>query len=229
MDLDKLKESMPYQWRVQEVKEYGANCVAYIDSRDVQDRLDSVVGAGNWQSDYKEVKGNIYGGIGIKVSDEWVWKWDCGTESNVEKEKGEASDSFKRAAVKWGIGRFLYDLKVVKLKTIKYEKNGKFYPLNETTGNPIFDGHDLTNYINSLIKLKAVSSQPSNYNHTTLGTQEKPLISNMQFKQLCERIRTDDAIAYDKAIKAFTFDSTQKGLIDDLQRELQTRLKLVKV
>ena len=38
----------------------------------------------------------------------WVWKWDCGTESNTEKEKGEASDSFKRACVNWGIGRELY-------------------------------------------------------------------------------------------------------------------------
>lgn len=45
------------------------------------------------------------------IDNSWVWKWDMGTESDFEEEKGEASDAFKRAAVKWGIGRFLYDIK----------------------------------------------------------------------------------------------------------------------
>jgi hypothetical protein len=72
--------------------------------------LDEVVGANNWQNDFKVINNNLYCGIGIFNSDsnQWVWKWDCGTESNTEKEKGEASDSFKRAGFKWGIGRELY-------------------------------------------------------------------------------------------------------------------------
>lgn len=82
----------------------------YIDARDVMDRLDSVLGPENWQKDYKEIKGVLFAGIGIYVDGQWVWKWDAGTESDTEKEKGEASDSFKRAAVNWGIGRFLYNL-----------------------------------------------------------------------------------------------------------------------
>jgi hypothetical protein len=172
--LNKLKAPLPYQWRVQSIKEYGCDCVAYIDSRDVQERLDEVVGVGGWQSDYKEVKGVVYGGIGIKVGEEWIWKWDAGSESNIEKEKGEASDSFKRAAVKWGIGRFLYDLKVVKLKSIQYEKNKKWYPLNETTGKPLFDGVALTNYINSLNgkQPKAQAKQPVNSEVPTPGEKQ---------------------------------------------------------
>lgn len=80
--------------------------LAYLDSRDVMRRLDDSVGPENWQCDYKQIKNNLYCGISIAG----VWKWDCGTESNMDAEKGESSDAFKRAAVKWGIGRYLYYL-----------------------------------------------------------------------------------------------------------------------
>ena len=75
------------------------------------DRLDEVIGAENWQTRYKDVKGNLFCGIGIKINDEWVYKYDAGAETLTEKRKKlEASDSFKRAGVQWGIGRFLYDI-----------------------------------------------------------------------------------------------------------------------
>ncbi len=107
MDLEKLKKEMPYKWRVQSSNQWGANCVAYIDARDVQDLLDDVCGASNWQVKYEEHKGNLFASIGINVDGNWIWKSDCGTESNVEAQKGEASDAFKRAAVMWGVGRFV--------------------------------------------------------------------------------------------------------------------------
>lgn len=94
MDLKKLTEPMPYRWRVQTQSDYGAQCVAYIDSRQVAERLDEAVGPDNWQDEYKVVNGNLYAGVGIWSGDKgWVWKWDCGTESNTEREKGEASDA----------------------------------------------------------------------------------------------------------------------------------------
>ena len=91
----------------------------YKDARCDMNILDEMIGPENWQRDHKELKGNIYCGVGINVNANkmrnsepleplWVWKWDCGAESNTEKEKGEASDSFKRACVNWGIGRELY-------------------------------------------------------------------------------------------------------------------------
>lgn len=126
MDLNKLKEEMPYKWRVQSANQYGAQCVAYIDARDVQDKLDEVVGAENWQCKYEEHKGNLFCSIGINTEKGCAWKSDCGTESNVEKQKGEASDAFKRAAVMWGIFRFGYKLEIVRLPT--KEKNGKWLP-----------------------------------------------------------------------------------------------------
>lgn len=113
--LKDLKKELPYKWRVQSANQWGASCVAYIDARFVQDILDDVCGAENWQVQYSEHKGNLFASIGILTNGIWVWKSDCGTESAVEKQKGEASDAFKRAGVMWGIGRFLYSKKIVKL------------------------------------------------------------------------------------------------------------------
>lgn len=105
-DIEKIKQ------RVGTVKtdKTQAMVLNYIDSRDVMDRLDEVIGSENWQDEFYEVKNNLFCKIGIKLGDEWVWKGDVGTESNTETVKGESSDAFKRAAVKWGIGRFLYDI-----------------------------------------------------------------------------------------------------------------------
>lgn len=92
-----------------------ARVLLYKDARVDMNLLDEVIGQENWQRDHKELKGNMYCGIGINVNytDKtkeplWVWKWDCGAESMTDKEKGESSDSFKRSAVCWGLGRELY-------------------------------------------------------------------------------------------------------------------------
>lgn len=98
------------------IKAVGENYVQvllYKTARVDMDILDEVFGIGGWQSDYKEIKGNLYAGIGVRGKDStWVWKWDCGVESRADGEgnekKGEASDAFKRAGFKWGIGRALY-------------------------------------------------------------------------------------------------------------------------
>ncbi len=110
--VSKLSEKMPFKWRVGQTNSDKTKCsvLAYIDARDVMDRLDQVAGPGNWQREYRDVKNNLFCGVGLLIDGEWVYKWDCGSESNIEAEKGESSDAFKRAAVNWGIGRFLYDM-----------------------------------------------------------------------------------------------------------------------
>lgn len=130
MNLNDLKKEIPFKWRVQSANQYGASCVAYIDARQVQDLLDDVVGAAHWQCKYEEHKGNLFCSIGVRDLETWIWKSDCGVESNVEKQKGEASDAFKRAAVMWGIGRFLYSKPIIKLKNVK-EFNGRYYPVDK--------------------------------------------------------------------------------------------------
>ena len=96
--------------RIASVNEKGVTLLLYKDARVDQNILDETVGQMNWQRDHKELKGNIYCGISIfdTTSKQWITKWDCGKESFTESEKGEASDSFKRAGFNWGIGRELY-------------------------------------------------------------------------------------------------------------------------
>ena len=99
--------------KVKQVKENGLVCLLYKTARTDMDLLDETVTPANWENDYREIKGNLYAGIGIRQADgSMVWKWDCGIESREDGEgnekKGEASDAFKRAGFRWGIGRELY-------------------------------------------------------------------------------------------------------------------------
>lgn len=128
MSLRDLKKEMPYKWKVQTCNEWGATCVAYIDSRLVQDVLDDVVGPDKWQNRFSVINGLLFCEIGILTESGWVWKGDTGTESREEKEKGIVSDAFKRAGVQWGIGRFLYSLDMVKIKEVIQNNKGKYVP-----------------------------------------------------------------------------------------------------
>lgn len=105
------KDTEKHEIKFREGNTFGnkANMLAYIDARYVMDRLDEAT-EGYWTSEYKEIKGNLFCGISILLDGEWVTKWDVGVPSNFEAQKGEASDSFKRAGVMWGIGRDLYSL-----------------------------------------------------------------------------------------------------------------------
>lgn len=96
--------------RIQSVTDRGVILLLYKDARVDQNILDETVGNTNWQRDHKELKNNIYCGISIwdKETQHWVTKWDCGKETFSDSEKGESSDSFKRAGFNWGIGRELY-------------------------------------------------------------------------------------------------------------------------
>lgn len=100
--------------KVKQVGEKGAVALLYKTARTDMAVLDEAFGQNNWTNDYKEIKGNLYCGIGIRMADtgEYVWRWDCGIESRADDEgnekKGEASDAFKRAGTRWGIGRELY-------------------------------------------------------------------------------------------------------------------------
>lgn len=97
------------QVRVAQVTSKGCSLLLYKDARFDRAILDEEFGAMNWQNDFKVIDGKMYGGIAVRdESNTWIWKWDCGTESNTEAEKGQASDCFKRAGFKWGIGVELY-------------------------------------------------------------------------------------------------------------------------
>lgn len=103
--------------RVASVNSAVVELLLYKDARVDARILDETVGPDNWQCDYYECKGTLFCKVGVKVERppradgmqyEWIWKADAGAPSNVESQKGEASDAFKRACFKWGIGRELY-------------------------------------------------------------------------------------------------------------------------
>ena len=111
------------QARVAQVTSKGCSLLLYKDARVDRAILDETVGAMNWENEYKEIKGNMYCGITIHDREKniSVTKWNCGVESFSEKEKGEASDSFKRAGFTWNIGVELYSSPNIYIKADKME------------------------------------------------------------------------------------------------------------
>lgn len=115
-------------WRAQNVTKqapYKALALAYIDARDVMKRLDEVCGITGWQRRYSHANGKTICEIGIKCGHEWIWKADGAGDTDIEAEKGAISDAFKRAAVSWGIGRYLYDVEAVWVPC-EVNEQGKF-------------------------------------------------------------------------------------------------------
>ena len=116
--LKKLKQPLEVDqidFRIQSITKKGfATVLAYKDARTDMNRLDKVCGA-LWQDKYELIDGQLFCSIGIKIDNEWIWRQDVGIESNTEATKGRASDAFKRAGFRWGIGRELYDFPRIQL------------------------------------------------------------------------------------------------------------------
>lgn len=153
------------EWRLQHVKKeepYGI-AVPYVTNRAIQNRLDDVVGPGNWYNEYKPwhqsgEKASQLCGISIYIEEtqQWVTKWDGAEDSDIEPVKGGLSDSMKRAAVQWGIGRILYEMDAV---FVDVEQRGKTWiiPKKEQT--------KLNNAYLEMLKRKglALANQPDGH------------------------------------------------------------------
>ncbi len=117
--------------RVQQIAKNGLSLLLYVTSRDGQRRLDEKYGPLGWQDKYEVIDGELYCSISAwdKENKQWVSKEDVGTASYTAKEKGRASDAFKRACVKHGIGRELYSAPYIRIPASQCnitEKDGKF-------------------------------------------------------------------------------------------------------
>ncbi len=134
MDLSKLCEPFPLdaiEFRLQSAGERNgkvwALCIVYVDARAIMDRLDEVCGPAHWRNEFREGPGGgVLCGISIRLplhsgvdtatgevlmhGHEWVTKWDGAENTDIEGVKGGLSGAMKRAAVQWGIGRFLYQI-----------------------------------------------------------------------------------------------------------------------
>lgn len=168
--------------RVAMVQSWGISLLLYKDARCDMNILDETVGAMNWKRSHSRDNANCTVSLWDAEKQQWISKEDTGTESNTEKEKGLASDSFKRACFNWGIGRELYTapamfVKPGDLKTFKKDDSGrctcrdrfrvvdieyvgrtiaKVDVLNETTGAVITFGEPAA----ETKKTKDISNQP---------------------------------------------------------------------
>jgi len=148
-ELIKLFDPIQVKWKVQTSYSNDTKCicVAYIDARDVMDVLNKQAGPGGWQDRIEASTGKVVCHIWIKVDDEWIRKSDMGDTKDWE-EKSASSWAFKRAGIKRGIGKFLYNMDKIYLD---YKKEWKFWNALMPNGDKI---KDLTKYCNDLLSKK---------------------------------------------------------------------------
>ncbi len=123
----RLLKADEIECRVKTITAKGCSLLLYKTARTDRTILTETYGE-LWQNDFKVIDGKMYGGIGIYNKDlnQWLWRWDCGTESNQDAEKGQASDCFKRAGFKWGIGVELYTAPFIWANVETASFNGKY-------------------------------------------------------------------------------------------------------
>lgn len=149
MDWNKLAEPFPaedIEWRVQNSGMKNgkgwAMVLAYVTNRAIQQRLDDVVSPENWKNEYKEAPdGGVLCGISIKVEDEWVTKYDGAENTKVEAIKGGLSGAMKRAAVQWGIGRYLYKLETTYVEVGEKGKNWVSIKYKDGNTEKVYKGY----------------------------------------------------------------------------------------
>ena len=187
--------------RVSTVSDKGVSLLLYKDARADMNILDETVGAMNWQRSHTRDNANCIVSIWDDNKGQWISKEDTGTESNTEKEKGLASDSFKRACTNWGIGRELYTSPFIWVSADKIEwkeRNGKKIPKTTFSVNHI-------TYTNSGIidELKIITDKGNavfeyvcevtvetykelNAEIARTGVSLKQLLANYKIKQLSD-------------------------------------------
>lgn len=182
--------------RIATVTDKGCQILLYKNARCDMNILDETVGPFNWQRDHKELKGNMYAGISIFDENKgiWVTKWDCGAESNTEAEKGEASDSFKRAGFNWGIGRELYTspfvwFKSEQLKTLYQDDKTKKWKCTDS-----FSVEAVEYVENKMSYLKVVDNKSKEVFVWGRSKELQPenkndLISEEEYAMLCQLIK----------------------------------------
>lgn len=132
--------------RIGTISEKGLSLLLYKDARADMKILDEVFGSMNWQRKHEFIGGSLYCIVSVwdEEKKQWISKMDVGTESHTEREKGQASDSFKRACVSLGIGRELYTAPFIWIGAgkVRIEKkaDGRFYTQDKfTVGDISYD------------------------------------------------------------------------------------------
>jgi hypothetical protein len=207
-DLKQLNQIIPFKWRVQsEVKNTNPpkfKMIAYVDARDVAEHLDKIVGRENWCDKYEEVKDTLFCSIGIRINNEWVFKSDCGVPSKIDKEKGESSDAFKRAGVKWGINRDAYRVGLVELNGKAY--NGKNYPVDKD--GKWLKGKEINDYCNKIANIEDLENYELDLNNDEISL----FFLKELYQEKKESLSLNEQEHFDRIIKGNEKKSYQKSI-----------------
>lgn len=191
----RLLEANEIDVRLATVSEKGVSLLLYKDARCDMNILDETVGAMNWQRNHARDNANCIVSIWDDEKKQWISKEDTGTESFTEKEKGLASDSFKRACFNWGIGRELYTAPFIWVSADKVkieERNGKKVCNERFRVSKI--GYDDRRTINELVinGKKGVVFEFNNSPHEDFTTRESASEEMLtEIRQLIEKTNSD--------------------------------------
>jgi hypothetical protein len=172
----------------------GASYLLYKDARVDMSLLDEFVGPMNWQRTHEFKDGKLYCAVGIYDKDKsWVWKEDVGVESNEEAEKGQASDSFKRACFNWGIGRELYTAPFIWITPIDDKEDLR--KVKFTVKEIEYDGNEISKLI--IIDNKGVERYTFGCKKSTTKKKEEPKVEKSEQQEVKEpkRLATQEQIA----------------------------------
>ncbi len=211
--------------RIQSVNAQKKGCVVllYKDARCDMNILDETVGCENWQRSHEIIDGNLYCNVGINFKNEngfdsWVWKQDVGTESNTEKEKGQASDSFKRACFNWGIGRELYTAPFIWIPLSDEEiVNGKCYTkfiVKEITYN---DKEEITSVI--IVDGNGNQRYPKVNNQANKQFNQQPQQPMQQQAQLIKKEQLEIINRQDDKVKQFALKKFNVQALNQLSMQ----------
>lgn len=231
----RLLKAEEIECRVGTINGRGCSLLLYKDARVDMKILDETYGVGNWQRTHEVINDNLFCTIEIwndKIN-QWVKKQDVGTESYTEKEKGEASDSFKRAGFNVGIGRELYtspfiwimpkaDMKPYNVKDINGKEANEFYPYKKdnynkdvyttkTTFKVSEIGYDNENKINRL----TIKDHKGNVRFALTPAEENEEILDLMVKMnnLVMETETD----YEKLLEHYGVDTNDKMTLEQLR------------
>lgn len=202
----------------QTVKDNGFSLLLYKNARVDMDVLDETVGPMNWQRKHSRENANCIVSIYDEDKKIWVEKEDTGTESFTEKEKGLASDSFKRACFNWGIGRELYTSPFIWISDSKYIKKNKEGKLTLTDK---FSVKEITVVDKVITELEIIDSKGVVVFSTNLKTKSKKS-NQAEFKKAIDMI---NALANTEEKSEKVFDMIEKfnknSLLDCTIEELK--------
>lgn len=223
-------------------KTKGCSLLLYKDARVDMALLDEVCKPFGWCREHKELKGVCYCGVGIKDTDtgEWIYKWDAGAESFSDKEKGEASDSFKRACVNWGIGRELYTAGFIWVNLSEndfyYDDKERKWKMQKNIKFSVKEIHiDEKRQIDKLVIVdqrgavcyqfpKQASGAPKAKSNVIIpNKEEKPAEATKQAKE--EDIDDDDLILYSNIAASITLAQLKENVAMALGKSYENQVR----